>query len=290
MSKKLLVKTPQTAVFSAAPHGVSAALIDALLKATAAAGTRPTRRRYLRGLSATARRKPMRRCTNTRTGRRGGSPNLRVPFRASAEARDPARGASGCFATATLLASVPLARPRARAPARLFVSGVTGSTGAGRKPIEGTHHPVRHSDLYSYNALSHRHAPEITACARLASGVEADFAFRAAFGTVRPWHSCHGAGVPEDRRSTRRVCWRLCATFMRIRPFVRVREQAPRVKEIAASNYAHLVRGGQRSHRRCDVCGRQSQQRRRRRRSAMDEPDIRLAGDLGLTAPAPGWT
>src|ERR1700722_11801365 len=39
--EKLLVETPQTAVFSAAPHGVSAALIDSLLKTTTAAGTRP---------------------------------------------------------------------------------------------------------------------------------------------------------------------------------------------------------------------------------------------------------
>ena len=41
----LLVETPQTALFSAAPHGVSAALIDTLLKSAAAAGTiaRPCR-------------------------------------------------------------------------------------------------------------------------------------------------------------------------------------------------------------------------------------------------------
>ena len=41
--------------------------------------------------------------------------------------------------------------------------GVTGSTGSGRKPVDGTHHPHRHSDLYAYNALAHRHTPEITA-------------------------------------------------------------------------------------------------------------------------------
>ena len=56
---------------------------------------------------------------------------------------------------------------------RLFVSGVTGSTGSGRKPVEGTHHPTRHSDLYSDNALAHIHAPEVAAVAKAAmeSGV-----------------------------------------------------------------------------------------------------------------------
>ncbi|MGH8324961.1 MAG: hypothetical protein ACRETD_14370, partial [Steroidobacteraceae bacterium] len=38
---KLLAGTPRVAVFSAAPHGVSAALIDTLLKAAANAGTHP---------------------------------------------------------------------------------------------------------------------------------------------------------------------------------------------------------------------------------------------------------
>src|SRR6201999_1182617 len=77
---------------------------------------------------------------------------------------------------AMLLASVPLLKLGLIAPT-LFVSGVTGSTGSGRKPVEGTHHPLRHGDLYSYNALAHRHAPEVAACALAATGVEADFAF-----------------------------------------------------------------------------------------------------------------
>ena len=60
---------------------------------------------------------------------------------------------------------------------RLFVAGVTGSTGSGRKPTEGTHHPLRHSDLYSYGALGHRHAPEIAACAKRRRGIDAEINF-----------------------------------------------------------------------------------------------------------------
>ena len=59
----------------------------------------------------------------------------------------------------------------------VFVSGVTGSTGSGRKPVDGTHHPLRHGDLYSLQRPAHRHVPEITACALAATGVEAQFAF-----------------------------------------------------------------------------------------------------------------
>ena len=82
----------------------------------------------------------------------------------------------GCFATATLLASVPLLA-LGLTDTRLFVTGITGSTGSGRKPVEGTHHPHRHSDLYatarSVIAMSRR--------SRLARswrrGVEAQFNF-----------------------------------------------------------------------------------------------------------------
>ena len=82
----------------------------------------------------------------------------------------------GCFATAALLASVPLLASGLVEP-RLFIAGVTGSTGSGRKPVEGTHHPLRHGDIYAYAALAHRHAPEIAACAERASGIEAEIHF-----------------------------------------------------------------------------------------------------------------
>ena len=87
----------------------------------------------------------------------------------------PHVGHPGCFATAILLASVPLLAHGLIEPS-LFVSGVTGSTGSGRKPTAATHHPLRHGDLYSYSALVHRHVLEVTACALAATGVEAQLA------------------------------------------------------------------------------------------------------------------
>ena len=46
----------------------------------------------------------------------------------------PHVGHPGCFSTAILLASVPLLSSGIAEPT-LFVSGVTGSTGSGRKPV-----------------------------------------------------------------------------------------------------------------------------------------------------------
>ena len=88
----------------------------------------------------------------------------------------PHIGHPGCFATAVLLAAVPLLAAQIT-NGELFVTGVTGSTGSGKNPDAGTHHPERHSNLYAYKPLSHRHTPEIVSLAAAASGIDASINF-----------------------------------------------------------------------------------------------------------------
>lgn len=286
--EKLLVETPQAAVFSAAPHGVSAALIDSLLKAASGAGTRPR----VVDISADFRYSSAQAYEAVYKHPHGAPGRIReftcaVPEHLK-KLETPHVAHPGCFATATLLASVPLLA-LGLVPPTLFVSGVTGSTGAGRKAIEGTHHPVRHSDLYSYNALSHRHAPEVAACARAASGVEADFAFVPHSGPyARGIHVTVQASL-KSPLDTARVLAAL-RDFYAGSPFVRVTERAPRVKEVATSNYAHLsaAANGRTVAVMCVVdnlnkgaAGGAVQWMNR----MFDLPE-----DSGLTAPAPGWT
>jgi N-acetyl-gamma-glutamyl-phosphate reductase common form len=286
--QKLLVETPQSAVFSAAPHGVSAALIDTLLKASSAAGRRPR----VVDISADFRYSSAK-AYEAVYKHPHGAPERIAEFTCAVpehlkKLETPHVAHPGCFATATLLASVPLLALGV-VPPTIFVSGVTGSTGAGRKPIEGTHHPVRHSDLYSYNALSHRHAPEIAACARAATGVEADFAFVPHSGPfARGIHVTVQASL-KSPLDTPQVLAAL-RDFYAHSPFVRVSERAPRVKEIAASNYAHLsaVANGRTVAVMCVVdnlnkgaAGGAVQWMNR----MFDLPET-----SGLTAPAPGWT
>lgn len=76
------------------------------------------------------------------------------------ELRDAkALAAPGCFATAAQLALWPLARLDPSGPPVLFA--VTGSSGAGAKPKDTTHHPLRANDLFAYATLGHRHEAEI---------------------------------------------------------------------------------------------------------------------------------
>src|SRR5687767_6675428 len=173
---RLIAELPQSAVFGAAPHGVSHALIDSLLKTAERAKTKPR----VVDISADYRFSTPEAYEAVYKHAHGAPERIRDFTCALPEhlkkLETPHVAHPGCFATSALLTSVPLLSLGLVEPT-LFLSGITGSTGSGRKPVEGTHHPVRHSDLYSYNALAHRHAPEVAACARAASGVEAEIAF-----------------------------------------------------------------------------------------------------------------
>ncbi len=67
--------------------------------------------------------------------------------------------APGCFATAAQLALYPLARAGIDVRPSLFA--VTGSSGAGSRPRDTTHHPTRAHNLFAYSVLGHRHEAEV---------------------------------------------------------------------------------------------------------------------------------
>lgn len=237
--EQLVATLPRSAIFSAAPHGASAALIDRLLTKAESAGTKPS----VVDISADY-RYPTDAAYAAVYKHAHGAPARLSQFTCAvpehlASSPTPHIGHPGCFATAILLASVPLLKLGIAKPT-LFVSGVTGSTGSGRKPVEGTHHPTRHSDLYSYNALAHRHAPEVTACAKAASGVAAHFAFVPHSGPIaRGIHVTVQAELAKTGATTAELVEALKG-FYAHSPFVSVSATAPRVKDVVGSNYARL--------------------------------------------------
>ena len=277
-----------TALFSAAPHGASARLIDAALNAAAGA----KRRIHCVDISADFRYTTQAAYEAVYKHPHGAPGRIAAFSCAVPEHLKTAPTAHiahpGCFATAVLLASVPLLKLKL-SEARLFVAGVTGSTGSGRKPVEGTHHPTRHGDLYSYGALGHRHVPEITACAQAASGVEAEFNFVPHSGPfARGIHVTVQAALAqaltsESARERLREFYRDC-------PFVRVTDSAPRVKDVATSNYAHLsaVTNG-RSIAVMTVLDNLNKGAAGGAVQWMNRL-LGFAETAGLTAPAPGWT
>jgi N-acetyl-gamma-glutamyl-phosphate reductase common form len=286
--ESIVAGAASVAIFSAAPHGSAAALIDRLLRAAESAQRAP----HVVDISADYRFRSDAAYQAVYQHAHGAPQRLAAFTCALPEhlRQSPTAHVAhpGCFATAALLASVPLlARGLTQGP--LFISGVTGSTGSGRKPVDGTHHPARHSDLYAYSALAHRHTPEILACAQAATGVDAQFAFVPHSGPfARGIHATVQASLREPRDSA--FVLGALREFYADAPFVRISDSPPRIKDVVSSNYATL--GAVADGQTVAVF------------SVLDNLNKGAAGGAvqwmnrlyelpetaGLTAPAPGWT
>lgn len=226
------------AIFSAAPHGASASLINATLEVTAAKGLSV----HVVDSSADFRYADQAAWEAVYDAEHG-APNLLEQFSCAlpehVNAIDtPHVGHPGCFATATLLAIVPLICSGLTA-AEVFVSGVTGSTGSGRSPHPGTHHSERNSNLYAYKPLAHRHAPEIASLAQAASGRETKVHFVPHSGPF-----ARGIHVTVQAKATTSVSEQqlhaIYADAYADAPFVEIVSTAPRLKNVVASNMCHI--------------------------------------------------
>ncbi|MFQ5609697.1 MAG: N-acetyl-gamma-glutamyl-phosphate reductase, partial [Woeseiaceae bacterium] len=224
------------ALFSAAPHGAAAAIIDDALSRT--------ENMTVHVVDSSA---------DFRYASRGafesvyevdhGAPDLLGEFCCALPehvAGAPARhiGHPGCFATAILLASVPLLKSGLVEP-ELFVSAVTGSTGSGKSPQTGTHHPERHSNLYAYRPLAHRHSPEIVALAAAATGVDVRVNFVPHSGPF-----ARGIYATVQAKTSARVdSQRIQSVFEEAyagAPFVDIVSGTPRLKSVVASNRCQI--------------------------------------------------
>jgi N-acetyl-gamma-glutamyl-phosphate reductase len=286
--KDLVAGLPQSAVLAAAPHGVSHKLLDSLLAHAESAGSRPS----VVDISADFRFADLREYERVYRHAHGAPARAKEFTCAVPEHLDrsptPHVAHPGCFSTATLLASVPLLALDLVEP-QVYVSAVTGSTGAGRSPIPGTHHPQRHGDLYAYNALTHRHAAEITALAHAGSGCACHFAFVPHSGPfARGIHATVQARLKQPLDTAAAIA--ALRNYYAGRPFVRVLDEPPRIKDVVASNYAHLsaVTDG----RTIVVMSVVDNLVKGAAGGALQWMNRLLGFDEteGLTTPAPGWT
>ena len=228
----------QLALFSAAPHGASAALVAKALNAAAQKNMSV----HVVDSSADFR------YTNQSDyeavyGGTHGAPELLPLFQSGvpehvAGTGLPHVGHPSCFATAVLLAAVPLLQS-GLTESELFVTATTGSTGSGRTPQAGTHHPERHNNLYAYKPLAHRHTPEMAGLAEAASGRETRVHFVPHSGPfARGIYATVQARTKADLSEQQ-----LLAMFEKAyadAPFVEVVAGTPRLKNVVASNMCQI--------------------------------------------------
>jgi N-acetyl-gamma-glutamyl-phosphate reductase common form len=226
------------ALFSAAPHGASAALIAKALtsaeekKLTVHVVDSSADFRYASQLDY-----------EVVYGTEHGAPELLPLFQSGvpehvSEITAQHVGHPGCFATAILLATVPLLQS-GLTDSEIFVTGVTGSTGSGRNPQPGTHHPERHSNMYAYKPLSHRHTPEIAALTEAASGRETKVNFVPHSGPFsRGIHATVQAKASE--RVSEQMIRNIYEKTYAESAFVEVVSGMPKLKNVVASNYCQI--------------------------------------------------
>lgn len=227
---------PRWLVLSAAPHGAAAGMIGRLLDAAAGAGVALTvvdASADFRFASAAD--------WEAVYGHAHAAPERLPEFTCAlpeqlAAAETPHVAHPGCFSTAMLLGIVPLTAAELAEP-EYFVSAVTGSTGAGRTPRDTTHHPLRQSNLFAYQVLKHRHSPEVRALTRAATGRDIGLHFVPHSGSFA--RGIHATVFAKLRGGvTERDVREALAEYYRNAAFVRVAATPPRLKDIAASNYA----------------------------------------------------
>ena len=233
-----LLTEGQAALFSAAPHGVSAALVADFVT---------TARQTNCDLSIVDVSADFRYSNaddfEAVYGRPHGAPDLLSKFSCAVpehqvSAAQAHVGHPGCFATALLMAAVPLMK-LGISDTDLYAVGITGSTGSGRTPTAGTHHPERHSNLYAYKALSHRHTPEVLGICKSITGIQPELRFIPHSGPFsRGIYVTMQARLKEPQTDVE--IRRALQNFYAASPFVVIRENAPRIKDVVGSNYCHI--------------------------------------------------
>ncbi len=162
-----------------------------------------------------------------------GLPELnRDLIRTSARVANP-----GCFATAIQLALLPLAALKLLTD-EVHVNGITGSTGAGQKPVTTTHFSWRAGNISTYKVFEHQHEDEIIqSLKQLQPGFDSGFNFIPVRGDftrgifVTAYTRFTGSG--EEALKTYR-------DYYASHPFVFLTDSHPAMKQVVNTNKAFL--------------------------------------------------
>ncbi|MEL7296779.1 MAG: N-acetyl-gamma-glutamyl-phosphate reductase [Pseudomonadota bacterium] len=235
---ELVTSHPTLAVFCAAPHGAAAGLLDSLIQTATESGTQL----HIVDASADFRFADSEAYAAV-YGQPHGAPQRLAAFKSAVPelaeiAADHHIAHPGCFATAMQLAMAPLLASNLAEP-RFFANGITGATGAGKTPIATTHTPERHSNLFAYKPLAHRHAPEVVAHLEAATDVRPKLHFTPHSGPFSRGIHMTVNGVarkPVDLTDLQDAV----AQYYADADFVRVVDGMPKLKSVVGSNYADI--------------------------------------------------
>jgi N-acetyl-gamma-glutamyl-phosphate reductase len=226
-------------ILAATPHGATAAMLDRVLSAAEAVGA------DARAVDLSADfRYPDAASFERVYGQPHGAPGRLAQFTCGVPEHvvgvlNRHAAQPGCFTTAVSLAAYPFLAMGLVEPT-VFACAVTGSSGSGRTPSAGTHHPDRHSDMRAYSPLVHRHEPEMRRLLAAANGgIAPDVDFVPHSGPfVRGIHATVRMTLVDEHPADELVEAVNC--FYETGPFVRATTMPPRLRDVIGTNRACL--------------------------------------------------
>jgi N-acetyl-gamma-glutamyl-phosphate reductase len=143
----------------------------------------------------------------------------------------------GCHASGAILALWPLARA-GRLGSLATVVSVTGSSGSGAQPKQGTHHPERFANFRAYKPLEHQHLPEVLQSLSAAGAKAPRVAFVPCSGPFS--RGIAVTAVVDGAAGEAQGDAALFRAAYGREPFVRLVPEAAEVRAVAGTNFADV--------------------------------------------------
>ncbi|WP_158857268.1 N-acetyl-gamma-glutamyl-phosphate reductase [Lunatibacter salilacus] len=146
----------------------------------------------------------------------------------------------GCYPTASILSLAPLVAGGYTDPKQVIIDAKSGTTGAGVKPSETTHFSNVNENFRAYGIGTHRHTIEIE---EQLGGISAEEEARVQFtphllpvdrGILATAYANILREIDQNQLTT------LFTSFYKGQPFIRIRNQAPSIKDVRGSNFCDI--------------------------------------------------
>ena len=141
----------------------------------------------------------------------------------------------GCYPTATLLGILPFI-PYIDTTAPLFVDAKSGVSGAGKTLSETTHFVNINDNIFAYNPLKHRHAPEIAEKIEKIHGVKMQVNFVPHLIPATRGELVSVYGVLKEEIDPLEILKKHYAND----PFIRIRETPVDIKSTAGTHFCDI--------------------------------------------------
>lgn len=145
----------------------------------------------------------------------------------------------GCFPTGAVLAIAPLLKEGIIETDSIIVNAVTGASGAGKNPSVKFHFPNMNENMFPYGIGVHRHMPEMEQVASEVAGADVRILFQPHAGPFDRGILSTVYCQPRQDIGNERLL-KLYNDFYKAERFVRVRSDAPGIKDVAGTNYCHV--------------------------------------------------